>query len=277
MLRRLLLQIDASFPYRDILKRVLRHEEWTPLKTNVVVCGFTILYGKLIFEFTAWVQRRRSRRRRTVPHPHVQNNSSKQMLYMLWSTTIFFWPLYDRSDGWSWRLNIVFPLAVLARLVYKGCSCDPNASTEDSEVHALARSAPSELLWGPLQYMILLSWLGLYRFRTDEAAILMAAVGIGDALAPLFGATYGRHVYQMPLGRVKTMEGSVCGVFLGTCAASYLFLYMLGQSLLPLRVVLCYAGIAAVVEGTMPGNMDNIAVPMILHFSMERVHHWLPA
>lgn len=221
MLRRLLQQLDASFPYRDVWKRVVPHEEWTPLQTNVVVCCITVLYGKLIFEFTSWVQRRRTRRRRAAPHMH--NTSSKQMIYILWSTTIFFWPLYDRSDGWSWRLNTVFPLAVCARLVYKGCSRDPNASTEDVEVHALSRSAPSELLWGPLQFMILLSWLGLYRFRTDEAAISMAAVGIGDALAPLFGASYGRHVYQMPLGRVKTMEGSLCGVFLGTCAASYFF------------------------------------------------------
>jgi dolichol kinase len=120
-------------------------------------------------------------------------------------------------------------------------------------------------------------WLGLYQFMTEEAAVIAAAIGIGDGLAPMIGLLYGRHVYEMPLACQKTMEGSVVGVFLGTVAASYLYLYMMGLPLLPLRMVLVYGGIAAVVEGTAPGNLDNLAVPVTLHFSMEKVQEWLPA
>jgi dolichol kinase len=138
-------------------------------------------------------------------------------------------------------------------------------------------SSPSELLFGPVQFVAVLVFLGLYRFMTDEAAIVTAALGIGDAMAPIAGNLYGRHVYQMPLASPKTMEGSVCGVFLGTCSSSYFFLYCLGIPFLPLRIVLAYAGIAAMVEGTAPGNMDNLVVPIVIHFSMDRVQRWLPA
>ncbi len=138
-------------------------------------------------------------------------------------------------------------------------------------------SSPSGLLFGPLQLTILMVWLGLTKFKSEEAAILLAAVGIGDGIAPLIGNRYGRHVYRMPFSNNKTMEGSVCGVFLGTIAGYYLYSYFLGmmEEWRPLRIVLAFGGIAAVVEGTSPGNMDNILVPVIMHFSMERIDEWL--
>ena len=146
------------------------------------------------------------------------------------------------------------------------------------EVQTMSRSSsPSELLFGPLQFAGVLVWLGLYRFQTEEAAIIAAASGMGDGLAPLIGFRYGRHVYQMPLASPKTMEGSVVGVFLGTVSGCYLYLCMMGIPLLPLRMILVYGGIAAVVEGTVPGSMDNLAVPVALHFSIDKVQEWLPA
>jgi dolichol kinase len=147
---------------------------------------------------------------------------------------------------------------------------------EDVEVQSLARSSPSELLFGPLQMALLMVWLGMARFGTDEAALVAAAVGIGDGLAPLVGESFGRHVYHMPLASRKTMEGSVVGVFLGTVVASYVYLYLLGVPGLPLRMVLMYGGIAAVVEGTSPGHMDNLTVALALHFSMDHILEWLP-
>jgi dolichol kinase len=112
---------------------------------------------------------------------------------------------------------------------------------------------------------------------TNEAAIVIAALGMGDVVAPVVGSLYGRHVYQMPiLSPPKTMEGSVCGVFLGTSIGIYFFQYCLGIPHLPLRMVLVYAAIASVVEGTSPGNMDNLSVPIVLHFFMHRVPQWLP-
>jgi dolichol kinase len=141
---------------------------------------------------------------------------------------------------------------------------------DDLEVQTLSRSSsPSELLFGPLQIAAIMVWLGLYKFMTEQAAITAAAVGIGDGLAPMIGAIYGRHMYQMPFASPKTMEGSVVGVFLGTVAGCYLYLYMMGLSLLPLRMVLTFSGIAAFVEGTAPGNLDNLTVPIAIHFAQS--------
>lgn len=138
--------------------------------------------------------------------------------------------------------------------------------------------APSELLFGPLQFAAIMVYLGLYRFMSQEAVVQAAAIGIGDGLAaPLVGGLYGRHHYQAPLASKKTMEGSVVGVFLGTVAGCYLYLYLTGIPLLPLRLVLAYAGIAALVEGTSPGNMDNLFVSVALHLSFQKVQDWLPA
>lgn len=137
-------------------------------------------------------------------------------------------------------------------------------------------SAPSGLLFGPLQLNLLLIWLGLNNFMSEKAAILLGAVGIGDGIAPLIGNRHGRHVYRMPFCNSKTMEGSVCGVFLGTIAGCYLYPYLLGQlPPRPLRIVLALGGIAAVIEGTSPANMDNIMVPLLMHFSIERIDDWM--
>lgn len=110
---------------------------------------------------------------------------------------------------------------------------------------------------------------------TVESAII-AAVSFGDGLAPLIGSRWGRHLYSVPFSKLKTMEGSVVGVFLGTVFGCYFFLWMMGIPLLPLRMILAYAGIAAVVEGTAPGNLDNVVTAAVLHFSIERVQVLMP-
>lgn len=144
-------------------------------------------------------------------------------------------------------------------------------------MQTLSNSAsPSELLFGPSQFAAVLVFLGLYRFQTHQAAVVVAACGIGDAMAPIFGEWFGRHPYQMPLASQKTMEGSVCGVFMGSCSASYFFLFFLGiRPFLPLRLVMAYGAIAAMVEGSCPDYMDNLAVPVALICSMARIEQLL--
>ena len=48
-------------------------------------------------------------------------------------------------------------------------------------------SAPSELLYGPLQFTIFMMYVGTQLFMTLEGAILVAALGIGDGIAPIVG------------------------------------------------------------------------------------------
>lgn len=142
------------------------------------------------------------------------------------------------------------------------------------EVQALSRSSsPSELLFGPLQCAAVLVWTSWNLFGQDESAVLAASLAVTDGLAPMIGKLYGTHVYHHP---TKRKEGTIVGVFLGTVLYSYLYQWWMGFELLPLRIVLVYGGIAAVV-GTLFKGMDNLTVPIALHLLIPRVQHWLPA
>eukprot|EP00978_Attheya_sp_CCMP212_P030565 scaffold112755_cov63-Attheya_sp.AAC.1 len=142
----------------------------------------------------------------------------------------------------------------------------------DEDVRTMSRSSsPSELLYGPLQFTIIMNWLGLFHFMSEEAAIIMAALGFGDGIAPLIGKYCGKHSYRMPLSSKKTLEGSIGGVFLGTIGGAYFFSYMLGIPVLPLQVILTLATIAMVVEGTSFNNCDNILLPVAMLYSLKYV------
>jgi len=143
------------------------------------------------------------------------------------------------------------------KLFYKGAILrDPN----DIDVQTMSRtSSPSELLYGPLFFTIVMTYLGLYKFHTSEAAIVMAALGIGDGIAPIIGTLYGRHRFRTPFGSMKSLEGSIT-VFLGTILGCYLFLWKLNLPLLPLRYSLIYGAVAAVMEACSPGAFDNLTV-----------------
>lgn len=133
-------------------------------------------------------------------------------------------------------------------------------------------SSPTELLYGPTIFASFMVWLGLTQFMTMEGAIIMGAVGMGDGLAPLMGKYFGRTKYRVPFGNEKSLEGSILGVFLGTISGSYLYAFLLGLEDIPeIKLILACAFLATVVEGTSPGDFDNITVPLVLHFSLKHV------
>jgi CDP-diglyceride synthetase len=233
----------------------------SPLGNNLVVCLAMVVYFKISVELACWIRVRWKR------------DLSRQILHISLSSLVIFWRHFDQSE-WSWRLNALVPVVMFSRLVFKGAILrDP----DDPDVQNLSlSSSPNDLLFGPLLFTGMMAWLGIYQFMTEEAAIV-AAASLGDGLAPFIGITYGRHIFQVPLGNRKTMEGSLVGVFLGTAAGIPFYLYMMGIPLLPLRMILAYAGIAAVAEGTAPGHLDNLVVPIVLHFSLDRVNELLPA
>jgi dolichol kinase len=233
----------------------------SPLHRNIGVCMAMVFYYKIVTEFVCWT-------RVKWQHPY-----SRQILHLFFSSLVIFWPYFDRID-WSWRLNALVPFVVWTRLVYKGAILrDPG----DPDVQNMSSSStPHDLLFGPAWAAAVMVWIGIYSFMSEEAAVV-AAVSLGDGLAPLIGKKYGRHLFHFPLAKPKTIEGSVVGVFLGAVAGCYFYLYMMGLPVLPLRLVLAYSGIAAVAEATAPGNLDNIVAPVILHLSFEQVQEYLPA
>lgn len=232
----------------------------SPLYNNILASTAMVIYYKAAIEMSCFLRQR------------WKHSISRNVLHVSFSSMVIFWPYFDRSD-WSWKLAALLPAAVFLRLLYKGAVLrDPT----DADVQNFSlSSSPTELLLGPLLLAGVFLWLTLYQFMTEESAVI-AAVSFGDGLAPLIGSRWGRHIYSVPFSNLKTMEGSVVGVFLGTVFGCYFFLYMMGIPLLPLRMILAYAGIAAVAEGTSPGNLDNVVTSVVLHFSIERVKALMP-
>lgn len=167
---------------------------------------------------------------------------------------------------------MLVPTVMSLKLVYKGLIL---ADPMDVDVRIMSRSSsPSELLYGPLQFSLFMIWLGMTKFMTREGAVLMAAVGIGDGIAPIIGSYYGNISYRFPFSSPKSIEGSFFGVFLGTMAGSHLFLYCLGLPMLTIRTYAMCAAIATVAEATAPESLDNVLVPMLLHFSWDKIASW---
>jgi len=127
---------------------------------------------------------------------------------------------------------------------------------------------PLELLIGPMQFVLVMTWLGLFRFMTLDATVIMAALGIGDGIAPLVGKKWGKHTYDVLGGTPKTIEGSIGGVFCGTILGCYIYPPLLGFGFLPLRLVVTLAAVATVGEGSAPFYSDNIVVPLMIHLTM---------
>jgi len=206
---------------------------------------------------------------RLVSGAWISRSLSRKLVHIGAGSWLIFWPLYSSvEDGPSWRLNVFVPAAKGLELFAKGAIIrDPN----DKDVRSMSRSGnPSELLLGPLQFTIIMTVVGLFLFRQNVACLIMAALGVGDGIAPLVGGRLGRYKYRSPLVMKgtdgKSVEGSV-GVFFGTIAGYYLFssIAVPSEALLGITSILWYALTAALIEGLVPSNMDNIAIPVAIY------------
>jgi len=248
------------------LENILDVENLSPLSKNILSSVAMALYFKFVIEMTCFIRLKWADR-------DGPTGLARNFLHICFSFLVLFWPYFDTSDGWSWKLSAIVPAVMFSRLVYKSILV---RDAYDADVQNMSISgSPTDLLLGPLLLAGVFVWLTLYQFMTEKAAII-AAMSFGDGCAPIFGSLYGRHFYSTPVSRVKTVEGSVVGVFLGTVTACYFNLYAMGLPLLPLRMILAYGGIAAVAEGTAPGNLDNLVAPLVLHLSIDRVKELLP-
>mmetsp|Transcript_22185 Transcript_22185/g.44886 ORF Transcript_22185/g.44886 Transcript_22185/m.44886 type:complete len:242 (-) Transcript_22185:3-728(-) len=225
--------------------------ELSPLWNNIIISLLTVIYTKIGLQIATRLRER-----------HGKGNDSRKLIHFFNSSWLLFWPLFDVTH-WSWRLNTLVPVVLALKLFHSGAIL---ADPEDPFVRVVSRSSsPSELLYGPIQFSAIMTWVGLTKFMTEEAAVIMAAVGIGDSLASVIGSRYGRHVYQMPFSNMKTIEGSMF-VFLGTVGGCYLYPYGMGLQVQPLRLILAYSGVASMVEGCTPGSIDNVVMTVVLHF-----------
>ena len=140
---------------------------------------------------------------------------------------------------------------------------------QDADVRTMSRTGePYELLLGPLFFTIVMDVVGIYFFRTQVGALMMAALGVGDGVAPIAGAR-GTHKYTL-LGRPKTLEGSAA-CLVGCMIGSIVFLSLLGMPPIDLVDNAKLALLATVVEAVSPPDVDNFLMPLAVWWAYPHV------
>mmetsp|Transcript_31397 Transcript_31397/g.41828 ORF Transcript_31397/g.41828 Transcript_31397/m.41828 type:complete len:254 (+) Transcript_31397:209-970(+) len=229
----------------------------SPLTNNILASLLTVLYVKLVLETGAFILYK-------LQKPEL----SRKFIHVCAASWIVFWPLFDTTH-WSWRLNVLVPVAMFFKLLYKGAILrDPN----DAETMSMSRSSnPTELLYGPLHFTMLMTWVGLYRFMSYQGIVIMSSM-IGDGIAPLAAScVQNSHTYRIrPLGGIKSWEGSV-GVCIGTVFAIYTFSYALGMEVLRSGDIVMFGVLASLVEAASPGRFDNLSLTVLMDFSFEKI------
>jgi hypothetical protein len=89
------------------LRDLVRQPNWSPLTNNIAATFVTIAYFRAAIELTGWLRYR-----------FGKSSEYRQILHMIISTLVIFWPLFDPSD-WSWRFNVMVPAVMFSRLIYK--------------------------------------------------------------------------------------------------------------------------------------------------------------
>jgi hypothetical protein len=90
-----------------VLRDLLLIPRLTPIANNVASAMIMVLYYRCVNEMVGWMRLR-------------FGNHSRQFLQMALSAGVVFWPLFDHSQ-WSWKLNVLLPTTMAARIVYKVC------------------------------------------------------------------------------------------------------------------------------------------------------------
>jgi len=195
---------------------------------------------------------------------------SRKFIHVSAASWIVFWSLFDETH-WSWRLNVLVPVAMFFKLFYLGAiKKDPN----DPETASMIRTSnPTELLYGPIHFTMLMTYVGLHHYSstTPHKGIIIMSSMIGDGIAPLIGQAYGRYTYRVPMGNRKTVEGSA-GVLIGTILGCLVFSCALGvEEWLEWRKLVAFGSLAAFVEGCSPGRFDNLVLTLVLDLSFDGI------
>ena len=118
---------------------------------------------------------------------------------------------------------------------------------------------------GLVYYAIAWAVLAYIFFDTKEViAIGILAMSYGDGLASLIGIKFGKKKYQI-FEDVKSYIGSYA-MFTFTFIMMIVALLFYGKLSLnyeTLFLLLCIAGISAIVEGVTPRGLDNLSVPFV--------------
>jgi dolichol kinase len=143
---------------------------------------------------------------------------------------------------------------------------------------------------------LIMCYVGLTKFMTNAGILIMSSL-VGDGVAAIVGMQYGRHIYKVPLGSEKSIEGTI-GCAIGTIGGIWFFSYVCGIEMLDSddgggawKAYLAHGCLSAAVEAAALRNWDNLLLAMAMElsvthhlsrynnsallFSLERIREWL--
>lgn len=180
---------------------------------------------------------------------------SRKITHIGAGSLIAFLPLYNDAH-WSKYLNVTIFVVWMFLLVHKGFFADG----EDEAVKTMTRNGDrSELLKGPLYFVIVATICGTFLYKTFPGILAMTTLGWGDGIAPIIGSRYGRLKYQ--IFSYKSVEGTL-SMFIFAFAASIFFLWLIIPHELNITRILLITIIATLIEGFSPKEVDNLLIPI---------------
>lgn len=198
---------------------------------------------------------------------------TRKFIHLFAGFSVFTIPFYTHA----WAAIIVAVSFVL--LIFLASPKSPIKSLKTMfEVMAREEDYLSGHIWGPFLYAIsitiLVSIFTLIPTLTPFfvlGALALTAMYLGDGIAPIIGAKFGKHKYTIGKS-TRSVEGSIA-VFLATFLGAWicwLFLDFYATGGLPIFgiVQIAILGLicalsATLIEGISPAGADNLAVPLI--------------
>ncbi len=167
------------------------------------------------------------------------------------------WPL-----GWpSWH-SVLPPIAIASAALLGMASLPllaPRLGWAGRAVDAV--SSEEERFSGLVLYtasVAVLTVVGLLG-RPFPAAAALLALALGDGLGGAVGLAYGRHRFQVPGGKAKSLEGALAVALFSTLGVWLAMAWFSAPG--GLGLALLAGGVAALAEALSPRAMDNVVLP----------------
>ena len=212
---------------------------------NALWCLATLVYIKVIVTSCDFLMNQKM----------VPADVSRKIIHFAACSWCLFWPQFD----------VAIPAAYTVQLIVKGAILrDPT----DKDVKTMSRSGnPSELLYGPLLFTLVMLFCGLRHFLKPCGTYIMGAL-VGDGLAPLIGSRFPVLPYRTFGGDKKTVSGSI-GMFAGSVVGILTYAHFLKVPQTPdLETVMMISLIATIAEAV-SGIWDNPGIAFSVYWFVQ--------
>ena len=217
----------------------------SPFIQNLIVTALTFIY---VFGLVAVMNF-------CVTRFNLPQDISRKVTHIGAGSLIGFLVFYNDLH-WSKYLNVTIFVVWIILLIQKGLF----ASDDDEAVKTMTRNGDkSELLKGPLYFVIVATICGTLFYKTFPGIMAIATLGWGDGIAPIVGSRYGRLKYEVLSN--KSVEGSLSMLIVAFAASTFFVWLIIPTELNILRIfLLCL--VATIVEACSPKEIDNILIPI---------------